>query len=144
MTLAEEGCSKLFLADLNLQGLEDTRRRILASHPEASVEICKVNIGDEASVDNMVSTCVGVFGRIDYALNLAGVVPSRTPIAQVDVETYDFIVGINQIGVSLTSRTSASLLLFSWRFKCRRAGSNDLNPSRNRLGFAIELKSGRW
>lgn len=35
--------------------------------------VVKVDITDEASVDNMVQSAVAEFGRIDYSINSAGV-----------------------------------------------------------------------
>lgn len=47
----------------------------------------------------MVKHCVDSFGRLDYALNIAGIVPQRTPIAEVEVEVYDRVVEVNEYGV---------------------------------------------
>ncbi|OQV06029.1 hypothetical protein CLAIMM_10670 [Cladophialophora immunda] len=49
----------------------------------------------------MVDSCVSLFGRVDYALNIAGVVPQRKGIAELDVETYDRVVHINEYGTWL-------------------------------------------
>lgn len=48
----------------------------------------------------MVDACVDAHGRVDYALNVAGIVPQRTPIADVDVETFERVIDINEYGVS--------------------------------------------
>lgn len=102
MTIAQEGCSRIFLVDIDLEGLQKTRQEIQENIATATVEILKVDISNEQSVQEMVDQCVSTFGRIDYALNIAGVVPQRIPIADVDVETYDKIVNINHHGVSLS------------------------------------------
>lgn len=48
----------------------------------------------------MIERCVASFGRIDYALNVAGVVPMRTPHAELEIVDYDKTIGINEYGVS--------------------------------------------
>lgn len=59
-----------------------------------------MDIGSDYSVERMVDACVAMFGRLDYAINLAGVVPARTPITETPVAIYDKVVSINQHGVS--------------------------------------------
>lgn len=100
LALARQGCRTLFLADINREGLEETSRQIRKAEQACRIEIFQVNISDEKSVELMVRICVEAFGRLDYALNIAGVVPDRVPIESVDVATYDRIVGINDYGVS--------------------------------------------
>lgn len=101
ISIAQEGCSRLFLADIDVDGLQKTRQYIREANEAVRVETLQVDIANEVSVQGMIDQCVSVFGRVDYALNIAGVVPQRTPIADVDVETYDKVVHINQYGVSL-------------------------------------------
>lgn len=101
MTIAQEGCSRIFLVDIDFNGLQKTKQQIQEVIENVTVEILKVDISNERSVQEMVDKCVSTFGRLDYALNIAGVVPQRTPIADVDVETYDKVTNINHHGVSL-------------------------------------------
>jgi NAD(P)-dependent dehydrogenase (short-subunit alcohol dehydrogenase family) len=61
----------------------------------------KVDISDEGSVQAFTDGCVEAFGRIDYALNIAGVVPQRIGIVDVDVATYDRVISVNEYGVSI-------------------------------------------
>ncbi|KAJ9637390.1 hypothetical protein H2204_004814 [Knufia peltigerae] len=101
VTFAKEGCRRLFLADIDLTGLEETRKQIAEADANTCVEIRQVNIADEASVNHMVDSCVSIFGRVDYALNIAGVVPQRKKIAELELEVYDRTIHINEYGVSL-------------------------------------------
>ncbi|KIX09211.1 uncharacterized protein Z518_00290 [Rhinocladiella mackenziei CBS 650.93] len=101
VTIAQEGCERLFLADINLEGLEQTKKQAQQVHPAARLEVHRTNIADEASVKQMIDTCVSIFGRVDYALNVAGVVPQRKGIADLDVETYDRVIHINEYGTWL-------------------------------------------
>ena len=96
----DEGCTKLFLIDRDIDGLENTRTEIRAQDSEVEVEICQVDISKEEDVNRMIESCVAKFRRIDYALNVAGVVPMRTPHADVDIVDYDKTISINEYGVS--------------------------------------------
>ncbi|KAH0842459.1 hypothetical protein AYO21_10761 [Fonsecaea monophora] len=106
VTIARAGCPSLFLADIDLAGLEETRRQIQEERQgntaaRVRVEIQRTDIADETSVRDMVASCVAVFGRVDYALNIAGVVPQRKKIVDLDVETYDRTIRVNEYGTWL-------------------------------------------
>lgn len=50
------------------------------------------------------------FGRIDYAVNCAGVAPPPGPTAQCPTEDYDRVVGINQRGVFFCVREQLKVM----------------------------------
>lgn len=119
MTLAQGGCTRLFLADINEPMLEQTKRDIRELVPSATVHVHKVDIRDEQSVQSLIDACVATFGRIDYAANVAGVVPQRLPIHEVDTETYDRIIGVNEYGVSdllMFMSKRGSVILYSEQY----------------------------
>ena len=68
----------MVLADINEEGAQAAAAESssLATHPSFRATAVKVNITDEASVDNMVSITLKAFGRIDYNVNSAGVCSS--------------------------------------------------------------------
>lgn len=91
-----------------MEGLRVTREAVIADSPEAQVEVYEADISSEDAVKLMVDSCVSSFGRVDYALNIAGAVPARTPIAQTGVDIFDKIIRINQYGVSMVGRQHLS------------------------------------
>ncbi|KAH8807483.1 short chain dehydrogenase/ reductase [Xylogone sp. PMI_703] len=111
LCFAAAGCNKIFLGDVNLSGLEGTKTDIFAKYPAVDVRICHVDISDEVSVRSFVKDCVAAFGRIDYANNIAGVVPQRTPIHEVDVQTYDRTIKINEYGTWLCHRAEIEQMM---------------------------------
>jgi NADP-dependent 3-hydroxy acid dehydrogenase YdfG len=97
----------LFLVDRNLEGLLATKDEILSQSQNVLVETCEVDISDENEVDKMIEKCVAAFSRVDYALNVAGVVPMRTLHAEVDIGDYDKTITINEYGVCTALLKSA-------------------------------------
>lgn len=71
------------------------------ANPSIQVHIHRTNISIEDDVSAMVDTCVSAFGRLDYAMNIAGIVPQRQAIAEVDVETYERVIDVNVHGVRI-------------------------------------------
>lgn len=124
-------CQKLFLIDRDATGLAETKRQLLEANPTTNVETHVADIANESSVKQMIDACVGVFGRVDYAVNVAGVVPNRMAIADVPVETYDKIINVNEYGVSLEPQASLGYDLVSNRQSIRR-------------GFVIKRRFVKW
>lgn len=94
-----------------------------SQYPLVEVHVQHVDISNEESVQAFIDGCVVTYGRVDYANNVAGVVPSRLPITETDVSTYDLINNVNLYGVSVlfissTSRSSFVKLLYITRLCC--------------------------
>ncbi|OCK80953.1 short chain dehydrogenase [Lepidopterella palustris CBS 459.81] len=108
---ARDGCTRLFLGDLSMDGLEETRRIILKKHPEARVEISHVDISDEELVTNFYNQCISIFGRIDYAANVAGYVHPPGPAHTIPESEYDKCYNINLRGTFLCERAELRQML---------------------------------
>lgn len=72
---AEAGVKGVAFADLNEQGAQDAaaESKKYATDAEYQSLVIKVDVADEASVQQMVDKVVKEFGCIDYAVNSAGV-----------------------------------------------------------------------
>lgn len=75
LSFAEAGVQSVVCADLNEEGakqvVEESKR--YAKHTGYRAIAVKLDISDEESVKSLVATTVKEFGRIDYAVNSAGV-----------------------------------------------------------------------
>ena len=96
--LAGEG-AKLFLMDVNPDGLETTRSEILASGGEAVA--CPCDVSDEAAVKAAVMQAMDAYGRIDILVNVAGVQITKL-LADTTKADYDKMMDINLGGTFLT------------------------------------------
>ncbi|KAL1846317.1 hypothetical protein Daus18300_014300 [Diaporthe australafricana] len=72
---AEAGVKGVAFADLNEQAAQEaaTESKKYATNAEYQSLVVKVDVADEAAVQEMVDRVVKEFGRIDYAVNSAGV-----------------------------------------------------------------------
>lgn len=75
IAFAQAGSIGVVLADINEKGAQAAAEECdtLATHPTFRATAVKVDITNEASVDNMVSVALKEFDRIDYSVNSAGV-----------------------------------------------------------------------
>ena len=89
--LAGEG-ARVFLVDVNREGLEETKARIEAAGGEA--EGCVCDVADENAVDAAVGQALARFGRIDVLVNVAGVQVTKLLVDTTKAE-YDRMMDIN-------------------------------------------------
>jgi NAD(P)-dependent dehydrogenase (short-subunit alcohol dehydrogenase family) len=91
--------AKVVLADVDSGGGEATRRLIEESRGEAIFVPTDVSQGADAEA--MVAAAVKTWGRLDYALNNAGVGEFRVPLTDMTEDIWDRTLGINLKGVWL-------------------------------------------
>ncbi|QQC92555.1 SDR family NAD(P)-dependent oxidoreductase [Streptomyces alfalfae] len=70
-----------------------------------------LDVTDEASVERAVATAVRCFGRLDGALNAAGVTSDGTLVHDKPTEVYDRIMSVNAKGVFLSMKYEIPALL---------------------------------
>ncbi|MFS4552958.1 SDR family NAD(P)-dependent oxidoreductase [Comamonas resistens] len=67
----------------------------------AQAEFVQADISDETQVVNLIKTCVSRFGRIDIAVNSAGMEGQRGSIMEQTVESYTAAFNANALGTFL-------------------------------------------
>lgn len=106
LLLARECCSGIALADMNEEGLKKVKSEVeaVATNPEFKCITVSVNVSDEASVQNMITTVVAEFGRIDFAANIAGIGAVKGPIAQGTMQDWNKMIAVNLTGVFICAK----------------------------------------
>jgi len=93
---AEEG-AKVVAADLN----EDAAREVAAEiekHGGIAAAV-RQDVGDPASVEKSVEFALEKFGRLDVAVNNAGITGDLAPVADYSLEGWDKVIAVNLSGV---------------------------------------------
>ncbi|KAF7587985.1 hypothetical protein BBP40_006462 [Aspergillus hancockii] len=101
---ASAGCEKIAITDLNPTSLGQTKQSILSSCPQTTLVVKAGNIADEQFVESFIAEVVDVFGRLDYAVNCAGILGEAQRSTETSTETFDHINNVNYRGCWLTSR----------------------------------------
>lgn len=78
LAFAEAGAKGVIFADINHEGVQAAAEesRKYARHAEYRALAIKVDISNAESVQSLVASTMKEFGRIDYAVNSAGVLDS--------------------------------------------------------------------
>jgi NAD(P)-dependent dehydrogenase (short-subunit alcohol dehydrogenase family) len=95
---AAEGAS-LTLADISEAGLGETARQIRAQGGEAAT--ITGDVSDEQHAQAYVALAVSSYGRLDIALNNAGIAGDIAAIPDIAAEAFDHIMAVNARGVFL-------------------------------------------
>ena len=93
---AENG-ARILVCDYSEAGGMSTVERIRAAGGEAVFQQCDVS--DVEQVEQMVEACVRAFGRLDCAVNNAGIAPEYLPVENMDFDAYERIMRVNVRGV---------------------------------------------
>lgn len=89
LAFAEAGAKGVIFADINHEGVEAAAEESskYARHAEYRALAVRVDLTDTQSVQDMVETTVREFGRIDYAVNSAGVSLAHIHTTQIVVRS---------------------------------------------------------
>lgn len=92
--------AKLSLADIQAEALKALETELVETG--AQILTMVVDVSKRAQVENWIKTTVDTFGKLDGCANLAGVIGKQSnvvPIEDVDDDDWDFIYGVNVIGI---------------------------------------------
>lgn len=100
LLLAREGCAGITLADFNEASALAVKEEVLkvATNPNFKAVTARSDVRDEASVKAMVSLAVSTFGRLDYAVNCAGI-GFKKSIGGTETADWDRVLATNLTGV---------------------------------------------
>ncbi|KAJ0384528.1 hypothetical protein COL922a_008185 [Colletotrichum nupharicola] len=88
--------AKISLADIN----ESSLKEAVASLPDSDSHICEVvDVRDGEAVDKWIQNTVKKYGKLDGAVNMAGVITHATPVAELTDKDWDFVFAVNAKGV---------------------------------------------
>ncbi|OAL44935.1 NAD(P)-binding protein [Pyrenochaeta sp. DS3sAY3a] len=109
---AASGCTKIAITDINSTSLRQTKDHILGINSSISVFQQAGDVADEGFVDSFHNEVFRKFNRIDYAVNCAGVLGSRTIKAvEMQMDAFDRLNNINYRGSWLSCRAQLREML---------------------------------
>ena len=106
-TLAQAGM-KVALVDIQERALEDLRRQIDSRSGQAIA--VPADVSDAQAVARAAQEIERVFGNIHVAVNNAGVAMHGTPLEQIALEDWNWVIGVNIYGVIHGIRTFVPMI----------------------------------
>jgi NAD(P)-dependent dehydrogenase (short-subunit alcohol dehydrogenase family) len=108
LAFAAEGAT-VALLDRDRDGLEETRRRVVASGREASAHVVDVSVA--AQVEQAHAAVIGRHERLDVAFNNAGITQPYQLLHETDEALFDQLMAIDVKGVWLGMRAQLRQML---------------------------------
>ncbi|HKL35966.1 MAG TPA: SDR family oxidoreductase [Salegentibacter sp.] len=96
LLFAKEG-AKVFLTDINEEDGKELAKKIKESGGEA--EFLKADTSKPEDSEKSVAEAIKVFGKLDIAVNNAGVGGPQKPVGEYEIEAWDNVISINLSGV---------------------------------------------
>lgn len=98
------GCTRIAITDINADTLATTAQSIREINPKAEIVHTVGSVADETFVEDLVKSAIRRFGRVDYAVNCAGVLGDALRSSETPVSLFDRINDINYKGSWLVSK----------------------------------------
>jgi len=106
--LAHEGCS-VVIADVNGTGASDAANEISVSTGVRTLGL-KVDVTDEAQVEEMFARIEREFGRIDIVVSNAAILIAE-PIAEADAAKWRAVMNVNLFGYFLVTKHACRIMM---------------------------------
>jgi NAD(P)-dependent dehydrogenase (short-subunit alcohol dehydrogenase family) len=98
LVCAREG-ARVVVSDVAVEGGEETIRAVEDAGGEAV--FVRADVSEAAEVEALVGGAIESYGRLDCAVNNAGIEGALTPTADYPDETWNRVLGVNLTGVFL-------------------------------------------
>ena len=108
-SLARQGVRSFALLDRN--PVTKTISELKKIAPDVSVKEIELDVASEKAVNESVEQTVKEFGRIDYALNNAGIGGQLKPTDQIERDDFERVLSVNTTGVWLCQRAQIRQML---------------------------------
>ncbi|KAH6962532.1 hypothetical protein BKA56DRAFT_698512 [Ilyonectria sp. MPI-CAGE-AT-0026] len=112
MAFARHGVQKLALLDIDDAGLETTAA-LISQQTNKRVESLKIKIdvSDEKAIVQAIQKVVDAFGRIDIAINNAGIGGPIMESTKISTDEYRRVLDVNMIGLWVSQREEIRQML---------------------------------
>ncbi|ORY06898.1 hypothetical protein BCR34DRAFT_626559 [Clohesyomyces aquaticus] len=108
-SLARQGVRKFALLDRN--PVTPTVTELKKRYPDVSIKEIELDVAYESDVNDSIAQTVKEFGRIDYAVNNAGLGGELKTTDQIGLDDFQRVIAVNTTGVWLCQRAQIRQML---------------------------------
>lgn len=109
--LAHHGVKKIAIADINPIALQTTAKELKSRHPNLEIKSLEMDCSSETSIDSGIAETVKAFGRIDIAVNNAGIGSGEYTTANIPTKVWEKVINLNLNGVWMCQRAQIKQML---------------------------------
>ncbi|KAI8176286.1 hypothetical protein KHU50_002012 [Colletotrichum sp. SAR 10_65] len=111
VSFAREGCKRIALLDKDEEGLSETSRRCREANGDTRTFVIEIDNRNEDDVSAGMEYVTEEWGRIDYAVNCAGMFGPKAPSHLLTTAEFDEITTTNYRGTWLCSKAELSQMI---------------------------------
>jgi NAD(P)-dependent dehydrogenase (short-subunit alcohol dehydrogenase family) len=108
---AAAGCERIAITDVNEDTLGNTREAIAKVYPKVQLIAQPGDVADDQFAESFIRKITESFGRVDYAVNCAGVLGTPMRSSETSLAEFDRVNNINYRGCWLSSRAQLKQML---------------------------------
>lgn len=109
--LAQNGIKNLSLLDINTSTLESTRDELQGQYPTIQTLTLQTDVVNESSVATAIQKTTEKYGRIDIAINSAGISGNPCPTPELPLGEWKRVIDVNQTGVWMCQKALIQQML---------------------------------
>lgn len=107
--MARQGVRSFALLDRN--PVTQTVQHLKKTYPDIRIKEIELDVASETAVNDSVDQTVKEFGRLDYALNNAGIGGALRTTDQIEKDDFERVMSVNMTGVWLCQRAQIRQML---------------------------------
>ncbi|PHH65377.1 hypothetical protein CDD81_2481 [Ophiocordyceps australis] len=127
LAMARHGASKLALCDYNADALDALVELLKASWPQVDAIKTVMDVRKAGQVHEAVAESVSRFGRIDVAVNSAGIIGPQAPLQSVEEDEWQGLLEINLSGVFRCQKEELAVMMKQEDLGARRGRGAIIN-----------------
>jgi NAD(P)-dependent dehydrogenase (short-subunit alcohol dehydrogenase family) len=108
---ARHGITKLALADIDTANLEKTREIISRDFPQVDVLLLHMDVRNKATINDGIAKIVDTWGRLDIALNNAGIAGLSGLTHELADEEIERVLDVNLHGVYRCQKAELAVMV---------------------------------
>jgi NAD(P)-dependent dehydrogenase (short-subunit alcohol dehydrogenase family) len=109
-SFVQEGCTRIVISDINPAALEQTVSTLQSINPSVDILHSVTDVSNPQAVDALFQQIAARFGRIDYAVNNAGIMGPFSSTSEMTVEEFDKVTSVNYRGVWLCEKKELEMM----------------------------------
>ncbi|KAM0262103.1 hypothetical protein ACHAQJ_001844 [Trichoderma viride] len=124
---AKHGITKLAIADINLEGLQRVAAHLKKEWPSVEVLTLQIDVRKPEEVKTGLSQVVAKFGRLDVAVNNAGISGKTQRVHELEESDWDNVLDINFHGVHRCQKEELGIMVNQEDLGVRRGRGTIIN-----------------
>jgi len=109
IALAEKGAKTAVIADINKNGLASAVK--YGNEHDLSIESMQLDVSNAENIERMIKTVLDKHGRLDCAVNNAGIEGEMKPTHECSEDNWDTVIGVNLKGIWLSMKYELQAML---------------------------------